>query len=188
MQLFSRDDVWPSLFLQRDILADKISVQDGDHLHPRHVELNNHSRNHRLVPLRFLKRTFSWYKSSPATPAGTQKNVTPTPVEDSDEQGEEDSSSSSSSDSSNASDEECATPTTSSIMVMSGTSHVVHAVRLTNSECFKRSSFSTKRKTFEVLCGSSLLDAPIQMIAENPQGAKICQRKACLASIDHILK
>ena len=45
-----------------------------------------------------------------------------------------------------------------------------------------------KGKTFEVLCGSSVLDAPIQMIAEIPQGAKICQRKACLASIDHFLR
>ena len=126
-------------------------------------------------------------KTSSATSTEVKKEVAPSPVDDSDEQGEEDSSSSSSSDSSDSPDDECATPTTSSIMVMNEKSHVIHAVRLTNNECSKRSSLSSKGKTFEVLCGSSVLDAPIQMIAEIPQGAKICQRKACLASIDHFL-
>ena len=57
-------------------------------------------------------------KTSSASSTEAKTGVAPTPVEDSDEQGEEDSSSSSSSDSSNPSDDECATPTTSSIMVM----------------------------------------------------------------------
>ena len=108
-------------------------------------------------------------------------------MEDSDEQGE-DSSSSSSSDRSDSSEEECATPTTSSIMVMNEESHSLHTVRLTSNDCCRRSFFSNKGKTFEVLCVSSVLDAPIQMIAEIPPGAKICQRKACLASGDHVLK
>ncbi len=170
-----------------------ISVRDGGHLQGRHVELNNHSRNHLLDSPPISQEGLQLVqmlqpKSSPATPARTKKNISPTPVEDSDEQGEDGSSSSSSSDSSNSSDQECATPTTSSIVVMNEKSHVVHAVRLTKSECSKRSSFSNKGKTFEVLCGSSVLGAPMQMIAEIPHGAKICQRKACLASIDHFLK
>ena len=105
VQLFSREDVWPSLFLQRDILID-ISGRDGNLLNPKHVVPSNHSRNHEfgsppiapedLKLVQMLQR-----KSSPASPAGSNKNASPTPVEDSDAQGEDDSSSSSSSDSSN---------------------------------------------------------------------------------------
>ena len=73
-------------------------------------------------------------------------------------------------------------------MVMNTKSHVVHAVRPTKSECARKSSFTDKGKTFEVLCGSSVLDSTIQMIVEIPQGARVCERKACLASIDHVLK
>ena len=68
--------------------------------------------------------------SNPKLPQPPQlrqkKAATPIPVEDSDERGEEDSSSSSSCDSSDSSDDECATPTTSSVMVMNEKSHVVH--------------------------------------------------------------
>ena len=154
---------------------------------------NSHSLNHLSVHLRFLRTTFNWSKCfNPRPPQPLYlrqtKGVAPTPVGDSDEQGEEDSSPSSSSDSSDSSDEECATPITSSIMVMNAKSHVVHAVRHTNSECSKKFSFSSEGKTFEGLCGPAVLDAPIQMMAEIPQGAKIYQRKACLASIDHFLK
>ncbi len=73
-------------------------------------------------------------------------------------------------------------------MVMNTKSHVVHAVRPTKSECARKSSFTDMGKTFEVLCGSAVLDSTIQMIVEIPQGARVCQRKACLASIDHFLK
>ena len=101
-------------------------------------------------------------------------------VDDSDEQGEDSSSSSASSDSSESSEEETSLPTPSSIMVMNAKSHVVHAVR----PMTRKSSFNDKGETFEVLCGSSVLDSTVQMIVEIPQGAGVCQRKACL-SIDH---
>ena len=182
--------MWPSLFLRRDIVVD---ISSGW----RPLTSQARGAKQPLPEPPFISPPIS--QGPPTDPnASTQnlpsymtdanKTVAPTTVDDSDEQGGEDSSSSSSSDSSDSSDDECATPTTSSIMVMNEKSHVVHTVPLTNNECSKRSSCSSKDKTFEVLCGSSVLDAPIQMFAEIPQGAKICQHKACLASIDRFLK
>ena len=43
----------------------------------------------------------------------------------------------------------------------------------------------TETQTFEVLCGSSGAESPIQVLALVPQGSKLCQRKACLAAVDH---
>ena len=126
VQLFSRDDVWPSLFLQREVLVDSSSGW-----RPLTSQACVAKQPFPEARFRCLKMTFNWSKcSNPKLPQPPQlrqkKAATPIPVEDSDERGEEDSSSSSSCDSSDSSDDECATPTTSSVMVMNEKSHVVH--------------------------------------------------------------
>ena len=120
VQLHSRDDVWPSLFPQRDILVDistgwrSLTFQARGAKQPI-PEPSFESPPISQVDLQLVQMLQP--KSSPATPAEPKKNTSSNPVEDSDEQGE-DSSFSSSSDSSESSLEECATPTTSSLLVM----------------------------------------------------------------------
>ena len=178
VQFYSRDDVWPSLFLQRDILADistgwrPLTSQARGAKQPL-PETSFESAPVSSVDLQLVQMRQP--KSSPATPSRPPTKIFSNPVEDSSE----------------SSDEECTTPITSSIMMINEKSHVVHAVRFTSNDCCRRSSFSCKDETFEILCGSSMVDATIQMIAEISPGAKICQRsqrKACLASIGHFLK
>ena len=65
----------------------------------------------------------------------------------------------------------------SSLMVMNEKSH--------QGRMLQRSCFVTETQTFEVLCGSSGAESPIQVLALVPQGSKLCQRKACLAAVDH---
>ena len=75
-----------------------------------------------------------------------------------------------------------------SLIVMNEKSHVIHAPRLVRSGCAKRSCCTVKRRTFEVLSGSSLVDTAIQTLAEVLQDFKLCQRKACLAAIERFFK
>lgn len=44
------------------------------------------------------------------------------------------------------------------------------------------------KKGFEVLCGSSVVGARIEVLALIPHDSRICQRKACVSAIDHVLK
>ncbi len=56
-----------------NVISSSISVQVGDHSRPKHVGLNNHSRNHLFVPLQFLKRILNWSKCfSPKLPQPLQ--------------------------------------------------------------------------------------------------------------------
>ena len=60
VQLYSRDDVWPSLFLQRDILVD---ISTGWRQWTSHQGVqNNPSRNHRSMHLPSLKQIFNYYR------------------------------------------------------------------------------------------------------------------------------
>ena len=95
---------------------------------------------------------------------------------------------SSDSDSSSSSEEE-ALPNTrdKSMLVINNKSHVVHAASQTNPSSTKRACFCIKGTTFEVNCGSSMMGVPVETVTFIPPSARICQRKACLAAIDHIL-
>ena len=127
---------------------------------------------------------FIYPNLSPPTSASAQ----PQPEDEPYEQGMSETSSDLSSDSDSESDAEDTSLPTSAIIVKNEKSHVVHAARITSESCSKRSCFTSKGKTFEFLCGSSVVDSPTQAIAMIPHGSKICQRKACLAVLDHFLK
>ena len=186
VQLYSRDDVWPSLFLPRDILVD---ISTGWR------PLTSQSRGAKqplpeppfLAPpitqadLQLLQMVTP--KLTPQTP-GQTPDVTKeqqAPLSDSDS---EDTSSSSSSSSS--SEDEDISSSSSSILVINDKSHVIHAARAANPDSSKRSCFDTRNTSFEVNCGSSGLGAPIRLVPEI--GTRVCQRKASLAAIDHFLK
>ena len=188
VQLYSRDDVWPSLFLQRDILVD---ISTGW----RPLTSQSRGAKQPLPEPPFL--------APPITPADLQllQMVTPklapqtlghTPDVTKEQQAplshsdSEDTSSSSSSSSS--SEDEDIRSSSSSILVINDKSHVIHAARATSPDSSKRSRFDTRNTTFEVNCGSSVLGAPIRLVPEIPVGSRVCQRKACLAAIDHFLK
>ena len=188
VQLYSRDDVWPSLFLQRDILVD---ISTGW----RPLTSQSRGAKQPLPEPPFL--------APPITPADLQllQMVTPklapqtlghTPDVTKEQQAplshsdSEDTSSSSSSSSS--SEDEDIRSSSSSILLINDKSHVIHAARATSPDSSKRSRFDTRNTTFEVNCGSSVLGAPIRLVPEIPVGARVCQRKACLAAIDHFLK
>ena len=191
VQLYSRGNVWPSLFLQRDILVD-VSTGWRPLTSPARGAKQPLPEPQFFSPI-IIKDGLNMLqmlppKAPPASLDATQRTATGTGLEDSDEQGGNSSSSSSTSDSGESSDEETSFPPSSSIMVMNTKSHVVHAVRPTKSDSAGKCSFLDKGKTWEVLCGSPVLGSTIQVIVEIPQGARVCQRKACLASIDYFLK
>ena len=96
--------------------------------------------------------------------------------------------SSSDSESNSSSDDEVPIHSvTKSILVINNKSHVVHSASQTNPESSKRACLSVKDLTYEVNCGSSMTGAPISVITSIPPGARLCQRKACLLAMDHIL-
>ncbi len=108
-------------------------------------------------------------------------------LDDSDQQGQSDSDSFSRSSSEEEHDTQEQSLDDTSITVMNEKSHVVHAAHTTTETCVKRSFFMIK-KTFEVFCGSSVVDAPIKILALIPHDSKICQRKARLSAMTHFFK
>ena len=187
VQLYSRDDVRPSLSLQRDILVD---ISAGWR------PLTSQSRGAKQP----LPEPSFW--TPPITQADLQllqmlqpkidTNTCEQPLDGTEDQqtvlsdsDSDDSSSSSSSSSSSEDEANCSLQ--SSVLVINDKSHVVHAARATIPESSKRSCFNTRNTTFEVNCGSSVLGAPIRLVPEVPIGARICHRKACLAAIDLFL-
>ena len=95
-----------------------------------------------------------------------------------------DSDESSTSSSSESSTEDKPDDIVATVMVLNEKTHVIHAARVTNPDSSKRSCFKIKGNNYEVVCGSSVLNAPVKFVPEIPVGAKVCQRKACVAAID----
>ena len=188
VQLYSRDDVWPSLFLQRDILTEvstgwrpltsqargaKQPLPEPDFDSPPIT-----GEDLRLVQM----RTSVLLKSKVDTTTQVDENHVSSPITEVDVLSSSDSESNSSSD-----DEVPIHSVTKSILVINNKSHVVHSASQTNPESSKRACLSVKDLTYEVNCGSSMTGAPISVITSIPPGARLCQRKACLLAMDHIL-
>ena len=188
VQLYSRDDVWPSLFLQRDILTEistgwrpltsqargaKQPLPEPDFDSPPITE-----EDIRLMQMRTSAL------SKPTVDITTTMDESPvySPTSEVDILSSSDSESSSSSD-----DERPIQQAAKSILVINNKSHVVHSASQTNPESSKRACLSVKDLTYEVNCGSSMTGAPISVITSIPPGARLCQRKACLLAMDHIL-
>ena len=190
VQLYLRVDVWPSLFLQRDILVDisagrrpLTSQERGARQplpEPPFYAPPFTPSDLQLIQMLPPKENPNKSSQEPVPPTTPQASLS-----DSDE---DDSSTTSSSDSSSLSEEAETHSISSSLLVINDKSHVIHAARGTNPDSSKRSCFRARNTTFEVNWGSSVLGALIQFIDEIPVGARVCQRKACLAAIDHFLK
>ena len=158
VQLYPRDDVWPSLFLQRDILVD---ISTG------------------WRPLTSQSRGAKQPLPEPNTPTTSTETLTVHSDSDSDE--------SSTSSSSNSSSEDHSDETGTTVLILNEKTHVIHAARATNPDSSKRSCFKIKETNYEVVCGSSVLNAPVKVVPEIPVGAKVCQRKACVTAIDKFI-
>ena len=189
VQLFSRDDVWPSLFLQRDILIDistgwrplASQARGAKQPLPEPSFTSPPITDAHLRLLQMLAPTMKQRCSQDHLKEGDTQPVT-TSTDD------HDSSSSSDSDSDSSSEEEIAPDSwEKSLLVINDKSHVVHAASRTNPCSTRRACFTLENTTFEVNCGSSMTGVPVQAITFIPPEARICQRKACLAAIDHIL-
>jgi len=182
VQLYSRDDVWPSLFLQRDILIEigsgwrPLTSQARGARQPlpepsftsppiteedlQCLQMSTHSKNPDIKPLTVVEA-----KQATTEPSNT-----------------------SDSDSSSSSDEDVQVPQVhTSILVINKKSHIIHAASQISSNSMTRSRFKIRDKCFEVTCGSSITGAPVDIIDSIPSGARVCQRKACLAALDHFL-
>ena len=159
VQLYSRDDVWPSLFLQRDILVDistgwrpltsqsrgaKQPLPEPPFLAPPITQAD-------LQLLQMLQPKLDTNKCE-QPPDGTEDQQAPLSDSDSD-----DTSSSSSSSSSSEEEEEANSSSQSSVLVINDKSHFIHAARALHPDSSKRSCFNTRNTTFEVNCGSSVL-------------------------------
>ena len=188
VQLYSRDDVWSSLFLQRDIL-----IEIGSGWRP----LTSQARG--------AKQPFPGpsFTSPPITEEDLQclqmstRSKAPEPLTvveakqattEPSNTADDNSSSSSDSDSSSSSDEDIHVPQVhTSILVINKKSHIIHAASQISSNSMMRFRFKIRDKCFEVTCGSSITGAPVDIIDSIPSGARVCQRKACLAALDHLL-
>ena len=184
VQLYSRDDVWPSLFLQRDIL-----IEIGSRWRP----LTSQARGakHPLPEPSFSSPPISEEDlqclQMASRKSSTQIEIKP-PSDRPSNPTEDSSSSSSESDSSSSSDEDLHVPQVhTSILVLNKKSHIIHAASQISSDGMTRSRFKIRDKSFEVSCGSSITGAPVEIIDSIPSGARVCQRKACLAVLDHLL-
>ena len=186
VQLYSRDDVWPSLFLQRDILIEigsgwrPLTSQARGAKQPlpepsfiteedlQCLQMSTRSKNPDIKPL-----TVAEAKQATTEPSNTA---------------DDNSSSSSDSDSCSSSDEDVHVPQVhTSILVINKKSHIIHAASQISSNSMTRSRFKIRDKCFEVTCGSSITGAPVDIIDSIPSSARVCQRKACLAALDHLL-
>ena len=190
VQLYSRDDVWPSLFLQRDILLEigagwrplTSQARGAKQPLPEPSFSSPPISEEDLRAIQMIARHKDVISQSSTTvEQRLHSEQTSKPSDD-------DSSSSSDSDSSSSSDEdEVFTSSQSSILVINQKSHIVHPALQLTSESITRSRFKIGDKSFEVNCGSSITGAPVKIITEVPTGARVCQRKACLAALDHLL-
>ncbi len=187
VQFYSCDDVWPSLFLQRDILID---ISTGWR------PLTSQSRGAKPLPQPPFQRpaiTQADIQLLQMLPPKMDQGTTDPSDGDTKEphaslcESDSDDTSSTSSSSSSSEDEDV-NCTSSSMLVINEKSHVVHAVRATHPNSSKRSCFVADNTNFGVNCGSSVLDASIKFVQEIPLGARVCQRKACLIAIDQVLK
>ncbi len=141
VQLYSRDDVWQSLFLQRDILVDVSTGWRPLTSQSRGAKQPLPEPSFDAPPI--TQAAFQLLQMLPAKvdqdinqlPSGAAR-IPPAPLSDSDS---EDTSSSSSSSSS--SEEEDITLQHSSVLVINEKSHVIHAARATNANSSKRSCF-----------------------------------------------
>ena len=144
VQLYSRDDVWPSLFLQRDILVDisagwrPLTSQSRGAKQPL-PEPPFHTPPITQADLQLIQM-LPPKKDSTQSPI-TSANSTDKPPVLSDSDSEE-SSTSSSSDSSTEDQSEDIDAT---IMALNEKTHVIHAVRVTNPDSWKRSLFQDQR-------------------------------------------
>jgi len=164
---------------------------DGDHLLHKQEVQDNLYQNLFFSSPQLLKKTYNLFRCSLAQGAKTlypqqpSKQNCPRMGKSTDDNS---SSSSSDSDSSSSSDEDNdVPPIQSSILVINQKSHIVHAALQINSESITRSRFKIEDKSFEVNCGSSITGAPVKIITSISSGARVCQRKACLAALDHLL-
>ena len=187
VQLYSRDDVWPSFFLQRDIL---IEISTGW----RPLTSQARGAKQPLPEPSFYTPVVSHEDlallqmlAPMAAPIKVQQSPT-LAVQKDQSASEEVSSSSESSDSESSEEEESSSLDIPTVLVLNEKSHVVHAARTTNAESSKRSCFVVKNTKFEVTCGSSVLGAPTKLVAKVPFGAKVCQRKACILAMDSFLQ
>ena len=186
VQLHSRDDVWPSLFLQRDIL---VNISTGWR------PLTSQSRGAKQ-PLPEPP-----FEAPPITQADLQLIQMLPPKQDSKHSptvsdidtdpptvhSDSDSDESSTSSSSNSSTEDQSDEINTTALALNEKTHVIHAVRVTNPDSSKRSCFKIKGTNYEVVRGSSVLNAPVKFVPEIPVGAKVCQRKACVTAIDNFI-
>ena len=156
VQLYSRDDVWPSLFLQRDILLEisagwrpltsqargaKQPLPEPSFLAPP-VSQEDLTLLHMLAP------------KAPKEPILPRQSDVQS-SQQSKASHEESSSSSESSDSDSSDEDEESVSHRPAVLVLNEKSHVIHAARVTNPESSKRSCFMTKNTKFEINCGHS---------------------------------
>ena len=162
-----------------------ISAQVGDLLRPNLVGLNNHYQSLRFTHQQLHKLIYSWLppkRDSKQSPIISDISTDPPPV-----LSDSDSDESSTSSSSNSSTEDQSEEIDATVMALNEKTHVIHAVRVTNPDSSKRSCFKIKDTNYEVVCGSSVLNAPVKFVPEIPVGAKVCQRKACVSAIGQFI-
>ena len=162
VQLYSRDDVWPSLFLQRDILLEisagwrpltsqargaKQPLPEPSFLAPP-VSPEDLALLHMLAPKAHTE---------PIKPQQSEVQ----PLRQSKASLEESSSSSESSDSESSDEDEELFSNRPAVLVLNEKSHVIHAARVTSPESSKRSCFVTKNTKFEINCGAFANERPV---------------------------
>ena len=188
VQLYSRDDVWPSLFLQRGILVDistgwrPLTSQSRGAKQPL-PEPPFHTPPITQADLQLIQMLPPTRDSKQsATTSDFSTDSDPPPV-----LSDSDSDESSTSSSSNSSTEDQPEELDATVLALNEETHVIHAVRVTNPDSSKRSCFKIKGANYEVVCGSSVLNAPVKFVPEIPVGARVCQRKACVSAIDRFI-
>lgn len=149
VQLYSRDDVWPSLFLQLDILIDistgwkplTSQARGARQPLPEPKFASPPITDSDLRLLQMLARSHH----NKQQPTQSDKDG-PSPIQAQDD--DKESSSSSESDSSSSSDDEVVAPSCAqSFFVMNKKSHIIHAAAQTNPSSTKRVCFQSKGST-----------------------------------------
>ena len=150
VQLYSRDDVWPSLFLQRDILVDISTGWRPLTSQSRGAKQPLPEPSFQAPP--FTSADLQLLQMLPPKLGTEQSNQvsdeTKAPLSILSDSDSDDTSSTSSSSSS--SEEENTIATCSSILAINDKSHVIHAARSTNPDSSKRSCFTARDTNFEV--------------------------------------
>ena len=149
VQFYSRDDVWPSLFLQLDILIDistgwkplTSQARGARQPLPEPKFASPPITDSDLRLLQMLARSHH----NKQQPTQSDKDG-PSPIQAQDD--DKESSSSSESDSSSSSDDEVVAPSCAqSLFVMNKKSHIIHAAAQTNPSSTKRACFQSKGST-----------------------------------------